>query len=94
MQNYDGGISLQGIGTDGTNIFIADSSPSNSRRFLYTYSLDGRLLERHRMGSGFGSISDEIETAFADNDGNLYLVCPQGIGKVLNYKANKIGLPR
>ena len=94
LQNYDGGISLQGIGTDGTNIFIADSSPSNSRRFLYTYSLDGRLLERHRMGSGFGSISDEIETAFADNDGNLYLVCPQGIGKVLNYKANKIGLPR
>jgi len=94
LQNYDGGISLQGIGTDGTNIFIADSSPYNSRRYLYTYSLDGRLLERHTMGSGFGSMSNEIETSFADNNGDLYLACPQGIAKVLNYRANRIGLPR
>ena len=94
LQNYDSGISLQGIGTDGTNIFIADSSPSNNRRHLYTYSLDGRLLEKHNMGSGFGSMSNEIETAFADNEGTLYLVCPQGIAKVLNYTANKIGLPK
>jgi hypothetical protein len=39
-------------------------------------------------------MSDEVESAFADNDGNLYLACPQGIGKVTNYRANKIGLPK
>jgi len=93
LQNFDGD-SIQGIGTDGTNIFIADSSPYNSKRNLYTYSLDGKRLEKHEFGSGFGSMSDEVESAFADNEGTLYLACPQGIAKVENYRANKIGLPK
>ena len=92
LQNFDGNA-VQGIGTDGTNIFIADSSPWDSKKNLYTYSLDGRKLEVHSFGSGFGSISDEVESAFGDNEGNLYLACPQGIAKVDNYRANKIGLP-
>ncbi len=91
LQNWNGD-SIQGIGTDGTNIFIADSSPYNSYRALYTYSLNGIKLETHSFGSGFGSMSDEVEAAFADNNGNLYLACPQGIGRVTNYKANIIGL--
>ena len=84
---------VQGIGTDGTNIFIADSSPWDNKKNLYTYSLSGEKLEVHSFGSGFGGMSDEVESAFADNDGTLYLACPQGIAKVENYKANKIGLP-
>ncbi len=92
LQNWDG-EAVQGIGTDGTNIFIADSSPYSSKRNLYTYSLDGVRLEKHNFGSGFGSISSEVESAFADNDGVLYLACPQGIARVTNYQANKIGLP-
>ena len=92
LQNFDANA-VQGIGTDGTNIFIADSSPWDSKRNLYTYSLDGRKLEVHDFGSGFGSMSDEVESAFGDNNGNLYLACPQGIGRVDNYRANKIGLP-
>ena len=90
LQNWNGD-SIQGIGTDGTNIFIADSSPYNSYRALYTYSLNGIKLEQHSFGSGFGSMSDEVEAPFADNNGNLYLACPQGIGRVTNYKANIIG---
>ena len=92
LENFEANA-VQGIGTDGTNIFIADSSPWDSKKALYTYSLDGKKLEKHDFGSGFGSISDEVESAFADNDGNLYLACPQGIAKVQNYRANKIGLP-
>ena len=92
LQGFDANA-VQGIGTDGTNIFIADSSPWDSKKNLYTYSLDGRKLEVHSFGSGFGGMSDEVESAFADNDGNLYLACPQGIAKVTNYRANKIGLP-
>ena len=92
LQNWDGD-SVQGIGTDGTNIFIADSSPYNDKRNLYTYSLEGRRLEKHTFGSGFGGMSKEVESAFADNNGILYLACPQGIAKVENYTANKIGLP-
>ena len=38
-------------------------------------------------------MSKEVESAFADNNGILYLACPQGIAKVENYTANKIGLP-
>ena len=91
LENYTG-EAVQGLGTDGTNIFIADSSPYTNYRYLYTYSLSGRKLETHSFGSGFGSLSDEVEAAFADNNGILYLVCPQGIGKVTNYVANKIGL--
>ena len=90
LQNWNGD-SIQGIGTDGTNIFIADSSPYNSYRALYTYSLNGIKLEQHSFGSGFGSMSDEVEEPFADNNGNLYLACPQGIVIVTNYKANIIG---
>ena len=92
LEGYEANA-VQGIGTDGTNIFIADSSPWDSKKALYTYSLEGKKLEKHDFGSGFGSISDEVESAFADNDGNLYLACPQGIAKVNNYRANKIGLP-
>ncbi len=92
LQNFDANA-VQGIGTDGTNIFIADSSPWDSKRNLYTYSLEGQKLEVHSFGSGFGSMSDEVESAFGDNNGNLYLACPQGIGRVDNYRANKIGLP-
>ena len=92
LQNWDG-EAVQGIGTDGTNIFIADSSPYSSKRNLYTYSLEGARLEKHNFGSGFGSLSSEVESAFADNDGVLYLACPQGIARVTNYQANKIGLP-
>ena len=91
LQNWNGD-SIQGIGTDGTNIFIADSSPDGGKRALYTYSLKGEKLEERTFGSGFGSMSDEVEAAFADNAGNLYLVCPQGIGRVTNYRANRIGL--
>ena len=91
LENYDG-EATQGIGTDGTNIFIADSSPYHSKRNLYTYSLDGKRLEMHSFGSGFGSMSSEVEAAFADNNGVLYLACPQGIARVKNYTANKIGL--
>ena len=85
--------SMQDIGTDGTNIFIADSAPGSSKENLYTYSLDGKRLEKHEFGSGFGRMSSEVESAFGDNEGNLYLACPQGIAKVQNYRANKIGLP-
>ena len=92
LQGFDANA-VQGIGTDGTNIFIADSSPWDSKKNLYTYSLDGQKLEVHSFGSGFGEMSDEVESAFGDNDGNLYLACPQGIAKVENYRANKIGLP-
>ena len=46
----------------------------------------------HSFGSGFGSMSSEVEAAFADNKGILYLACPQGIARVTNYTANKIGL--
>ena len=92
LQGFDANA-VQGIGTDGTNIFIADSSPWDSKKNLYTYSLDGQKLEVHSFGSGFGGMSDEVESAFGDNDGNLYLACPQGIAKVENYRANKIGLP-
>ncbi len=91
LQNYDV-AAVQGIGTDGTNIFIADSAPGTSKRNLYTYSLDGQRLEVHSFGSGFGSLSDEVESAFGDNNGNLYLACPQGIARVLNYSANIVGL--
>ena len=91
LENFDAS-SVQGIGTDGTNIFIADSSPYHSKRNLYTYSLDGKRLEKHSFGSGFGSMSSEVESAFADNNGVLYLACPQGIARVTNYTANKIGL--
>jgi len=92
LQNYSANA-VQGIGTDGTNIFIADSSPWDSEKALYTYSLDGKKLETNSFGSGFGSMSDEVESAFADNNGTLYLACPQGIAKVNNYRANRIGLP-
>ena len=91
LQNFNSNA-IQGMGTDGTNVFLADSSPYGGKRALYTYSLDGKKLEEHKMGKGFGSMSSEIESAFADNDGNLYLACPQGIARVKGYKANKIGL--
>lgn len=86
------GQNIQGLGTDGTNIFIADSNPYTSYRRLYTYSLKGAKLETLSFGRGFGALSDEVEAAFADNRGILYLACPMGIGKVNNYVANKIGL--
>ena len=91
LKNYTG-KSVQGLGTDGTNIFIADSSPYTKYRRLYTYSITGEKLETLSFGSGFGSLSDEVEAAFADNNGVLYLACPLGIAKVNNYVANKIGL--
>ena len=91
MENFDANL-VQGAGTDGTNVFVADSSPWASKRNLYTYSLDGKRLEVHSFGSGFGSMSSEVEAAFADNKGILYLACPQGIARVTNYTANKIGL--
>lgn len=91
LQNFHSNA-IQGMGTDGTNVFLADSSPYGGKRALYTYSLDGKKLEEHKMGKGFGSMSSEIESAFADNDGDLYLACPQGIARVKGYKANKIGL--
>lgn len=91
LQNFNSNA-IQGMGTDGTNVFLADSSPYGGKRALYTYSLDGKKLEEHKMGKGFGSMSSEIESAFADNDGTLYLACPQGIARVKGYKANKIGL--
>ena len=91
LQNFHSNA-IQGMGTDGTNVFLADSSPYGGKRALYTYSLDGKKLEEHKMGKGFGSMSSEIESAFADNDGTLYLACPQGIARVKGYKANKIGL--
>jgi len=91
LQNFHSNA-IQGMGTDGTNVFLADSSPYGGKRALYTYSLDGKKLEEHKMGKGFGSMSSEIESAFADNEGTLYLACPQGIARVKGYKANKIGL--
>ena len=91
LENFDANA-VQGLGTDGTNIFIADTSPWSSKENLYVYSLDGRKLEVHTFGSGFGSMSSEVEAAFADNTGTLYLACPQGIARVTNYTANIIGL--
>ena len=91
LEGFDANA-VQGLGTDGTNIFIADTSPWSNKENLYTYSLDGKKLEVHTFGDGFGGMSSEVEAAFADNDGVLYLACPQGIARVTNYTANKIGL--
>ena len=93
LQDF-GDPAMQGLGTDGTNIFVAVSSPDNNTAYLSTYSLTGQLLERNTFnGSGYGSIGGtEIEAAFGDNDGHLYLAGTQGIGIVTNKTVNKIGI--
>ena len=80
---------VQSIGTDGQVIYIADSNPDfNSSLYrVWTYTLDGKKVEEHSLGSGF-SRGNEVEAAFSDKDGNLWLACPQSVQKVLNYKAN------
>ena len=79
---------VQSIGTDGQVIYIADSNPgfSSSLFRVWTYTLDGKKVEEHALGSGY--ISNEVEAVFSDNNGDLWLACPQSIQKVLNYKAN------
>ena len=93
LQDF-GNPDLQGMGTDGTNIFVIVSSPYNNIAYLSTYSITGQLLEKNTFnGSGYGSIGGtEIEAAFGDNDGHLYLAGTQGIGIVTNKTVNKIGI--
>ena len=93
LENF-GDPSVQGLGTDGTNIFIAVSSPYNKERYLATYSLTGQFLEKNTFdGGGYGSIGgSEVEAAFGDNEGRLFLAAPQGIGLVTNKVVNKVGL--
>ena len=93
LQNF-GDPAVQGLGTDGTNIFVAVSSPYNNEKYLSTYSLNGQLLERNTFdGGGFDSIGGtEVEAAFGDNEGHLYLASTQGIGIVTNKIVNKVGV--
>lgn len=83
--NYSGGI--QNIGTDGQVIFVAESAPGGGRRRLWTLTLDGKVVEEHKFGSGFKG-GDEVEAALSDNQGNLWLICPQYFHRVSNYRAN------
>ena len=78
---------LQGIGTDGQVIYVADSAPGEDNPRIWTISLDGKVVEEHKLGDGFNG-GTEVESALSDNQGNLWLICPQYIHKVLNYKAN------
>ena len=86
--NFHGGV--QNIGTDGQVIFVADSSPYGGEPKLWTITLDGKVVEEHKFGSGFKG-GDEVETALSDNQGNLWLICPQYMHKVANYRANPAG---
>lgn len=83
--DYHGGI--QNIGTDGQVIYVADSSPEGGTPKICAISLDGKVVEEHKLGSGYKG-GNEIETALSDNEGNLWLVSPEYIYKVSNYKAN------
>ena len=87
VQNLHINDGLQGIGTDGQVIYVADSSPGKSNERVWTISLDGKVVEEHRLGNGFNG-GKEVESALSDNQGNLWLICPQYIHKVTNYKAN------
>ena len=78
---------LQGIGTDGQVIYVADSTPGGSNSRVWTVTLDGKVVEEHRLGSEYKG-GKEVEAALSDNDGNLWLICPQYFHRVSNYKAN------
>ena len=109
LEDYHTKCGAQGIGTDGKNIFIADSGPgeetSSSDFRVWTYSLDGKKLEEHKIGSGFNKsekkdnliatnngVNKEVESALSDNEGNLWLICSGGIIKAKDYKANSAGI--
>ena len=89
LENYHTKCGAQGIGTDGKVIFIADSGPddSSSKYRIWVYSFEGKLLGEHKLGSGYHE-SKEVESAFGDKYGNLWLACPRDIEKVSNYKVN------
>ena len=109
LEDYHTKCGAQGIGTDGQNIFIADSGLgdefSSSDYRVWTYSLDGKKLEEHKIGSGFDKsqkkenliatdkgVRNEVESALADNEGNFWLVCPDGLIKAKDYRANPVGI--
>ena len=80
---------FQGIGNDGQCIYVFDSKVGNDNgnNRVWVYSLDGKLQEEHPLGSGFPR-AKEIESGFADNEGNLWIGTNHSLVKVLNYKAN------
>lgn len=89
LDSYSMNCGAQGIGTDGQCIYIADSGPndSSSKYRVWTYTLDGKKVEEHQIGQVHTG-SKEVESAFGDNKGNLWLALPRGIEKVLNYTTN------
>lgn len=89
LENYHTKCGAQGIGTDGKVIFIADSGPgiSSSKYRIWVYSFEGKLLGEHKLGTGYHEVK-EVESAFGDKYGNLWLVNPRDIEKVANYKVN------
>ena len=89
LEDYHTNCGAQGIGTDGQCIYIADSGPddSSSKYRVWTYTLDGEKVEEHKIGDVHTG-SAEVESAFGDNNGNLWLVLPRGIERVLNYTTN------
>ena len=88
VENLNINTGLQGIGTDGQVIYVADSAPgsSSSNYRVWTFTLDGKRVEEHRIGSGYDDC--EVEAALSDNQGRLWMICNQHIYSVKNYKAN------
>lgn len=79
----------QGAGNDGQCIYVFDSrvGDDDGNNRVWVYSLDGQLREEHPLGSGFPR-AKEIESGFADNNGNLWIGTNHSLVKVINYKAN------
>ena len=70
---------LQGIGTDGLEVYLADSSPEVDRSLyrVFTYDLTGRKTGEYTIGDGFGGQA-EVETLTFDSNGNLWVLMPGG----------------
>ena len=87
---------LQGIGTDGLEVYLADSDPDKSSSLyrVYTYDFTGRKTGEYTIGGGFGGQA-EVETLSFDNDGNLWVLMPGGWfkAKPLDDKGIKIKFP-
>ena len=90
LENFKMKTALENIGTDGQVIYLADSYPdtSSSKWRVWTYTLDGKLVEEHAMGSGFAGGNKHNEAVFGDKNGNLWIACSQNIQRVINYKSN------
>lgn len=97
LENYKMYSGAQGIGTDGQNIFIADSNKANaagvdpSQFRVWVYTLDGKKVGEHLLDESLGDREREVESAFGDKDGNLWLACPDYFEKVTNYKVSSGG---